>query len=224
MIFAYVEKETNEKSKYKYEMKSINYTVVIASENILLQIVYKYWKELKDFLSPTGLYYQSNPLFCGHIFEAVAKILIQFGGKFTLYSCPARRDPVGILELMQESQLLAKGNSWLNYYEECSRLPSSSDTLSLRKAYIPNASNQPFIDMMDANDRAYQFTTAKSHSLNRKYLQQLLSCNSTVSEKNPLKIYYVVPKSRLGEFQYQYSRESDIAILERKGKNEAGGD
>jgi hypothetical protein len=149
MIFAYVEKETNIHSKYRYEMKKLNYTVTIASETILLQILYKYWQELKDFLSPTDLYYQSNPLLCGHIFEAVGKIFIQFGGTFDVYSCPSGQEPLGRLELKQKSELLSKGNSWWDYFVECSKLPSS-DTVRTRKALIPNASNQPFIDMMDA--------------------------------------------------------------------------
>jgi hypothetical protein len=206
MILAYVEKETNIHSKYRYEMQELNYTVTIASETILLQILYKYWQELKGFFSPTGLYYQSNPLLCGHIFEAVGKIFIQFGGTFDVYSCPSGQEPLGRLELKQKGELLSKGNSWWDYFVECSKLPSS-DTVHTRKALIPNACNQPFIDMMDACDRAYQFTTAPSHSLNRKYLQQLLSCNPKFSEKNPLKIYYVIPQSRLAEFKVKYSNE-----------------
>ena len=68
MIFVYDEKETNKNSKYKYEMVEQNYTVKLGSESITQYIIFSYWEHLKEFLNPSGLYYKSNPLFCGHIF------------------------------------------------------------------------------------------------------------------------------------------------------------
>jgi len=59
--------------------------------------------------------------------------------------------------------------------------------------------------MMDSCDRAYQFTTASSHSLNRKYLQRMIFNNVNITERNPLKIYFVIPKSQLTDFEYKYS-------------------
>jgi len=137
------------------------------------------------------------------IFEMVAKIFIQFGGKFDVYDFK-KRQQTDTLDL-KKGEIYSKGTNWNNYYQECSTLPSSTDN-SERKIYAPNAPNQPVIDMMDSFDRAFQFTTAESHLINKKYLQQMIFCNyAKITQQNPLKLYFVIPQQRLSSFDYKYS-------------------
>jgi hypothetical protein len=78
-----------------------NYIVKLGSESIIYYVVSKYWNYLKEFLNPTGLYYKSNPLFCGHIFEIVSRVMIQFGGKFDIYKFFLQKEPFTTLNLQK---------------------------------------------------------------------------------------------------------------------------
>ena len=210
MIFVCDEKETNLKSKYKYEMIEENYFVKLGSEVIVQYIAWNYWNFLKDFLDPTGLYYKQNPFFCGHIFEIICKIIIQFGGKFNVYDF--RNKKVDELKL-KKGKFISKGKNWEEYYTECRNLPSindSEESKGERIIYVPYTSNQPVIDVMDSYNRAYQFTTSSSHSINMKHLQKLIFKISNINEQNPLKLYFVIPKQKLTEFKYTYENEDKI--------------
>jgi len=70
-----------------------------------------------------------------------------------------------------------------------------------RTINISNCSNQPVVDMMDSNCRGFQVTTAKKHSLNRKWLQQILHISKL--EGKLFEIYYVIPSSNLSDFSIE---------------------
>ena len=80
MIFVY-EENPNSNEEYKYMMDIPNYIVNLGSKTIIEGLVSKYWNELKDFLNPTGIQYKKNPILCGHIFEVLGKIKIEYGGE-----------------------------------------------------------------------------------------------------------------------------------------------
>ena len=88
-------------------------------------------------------------------------------------------------------------------------MPSGSSLTTSREIVIPKTTNQPVIDMMDACDRAYQFSVGKKHGVNIKHLEQIIEILK-VTPKKPLTFYFVIPESRLEDFEWNYEGEFEL--------------
>lgn len=198
----------------------------LGSETIVLYVLRNYWEKVKDFLDPTGLYYPKNPILCGHIFEVVMRTMIKIGGDFDVFDSERNSE---ILKINRASKCDSKGigpGKQMEFIVECGKLPLTSASGYSRQLYISNSTNQPVVDMMDAVDRGYQVTTANSYSLNLFWLQRMIyAFHPNVTDKNPLKIYYVILATKHDNFRIHeessYSfEEFFIHLLQRSGRNE----
>jgi hypothetical protein len=160
-----------------------------------------------DVLNPKSVLYSGNDLANGRLFELVSRVYLEFDVELE-----ARNDSKSIDHMLKLPQGKRRdfGGTWEEYLLECSKLPMSSSTTSgPRDIVVPKAINQPVVDMMDAVDRGYQFVVGKKHGVNLKRLQTMVQILK-LTPQNPLKLYFVIPESRVEEFGWVYEKQSEI--------------
>jgi hypothetical protein len=192
---------------YKYRQVRGNIKVSIASERVRQLLSIKYWKDIMDVLNPKSVLYSGNDLANGRLFELVSRVYLEFDVELE-----ARNDSKSIDHMLKLPQGKRRdfGGTWEEYLLECSKLPMSSSTTSgPRDIVVPKAINQPVVDMMDAVDRGYQFVVGKKHGVNLKRLQTMVQILK-LTPQNPLKLYFVIPESRVEEFGWVYEKQSEI--------------
>ena len=151
----------------------------------------------------------------GKLFEDIGKIYLEFPGGLNAYLGPKN---------VHHSLKLSKGTteevpgSWQDFLNECSKLPPSSQGNTPRRILVPYCMNQPVVDMMDACDRAYQFTVGKEHGLN---LSKFVSIVETMklSQQKPLNLYFVILEDNLSQFSFQYEGKKDLSKLNKARKS-----
>jgi len=86
---------------------------------------------------------------------------------------------------------------------------------------IPEKKNQPVLDFMDANDRAYQITVGETHDISIPQLQNIVT-KLGVTQQNPLSLYFLVPEHRFKAFKWNYTgkfKGLDPRVSALEGKN-----
>lgn len=169
-------------------------TTTFASEYVRSQVLIRYWDVIMDHFSPNSLHYVSNSLAFGNLFEEIMKCALVVGGQFECRSLEVTNSESFMVELpsgqRQYQQVVT--DPWKDYINECINLPSKPLT---RIVLMPNATNNPTIDAMDARHRAYQITIANKLSINVSRISSLLHG----TEK--LQFYFVVPSNRFTTFE-----------------------
>ncbi len=192
---------------YKYLEIEGNVRLLIGSERIRQLLCANYWNEIMNTLDPHSLMYSGNATANGRLFELVARVYLEFAMNLDALDA-VEKEIVQKLQLPEGKRREFVG-TWEEYLVECSKLPTSSNLTTSREILIPKAINQPVIDMMDACDRAYQFTVGKKHSVNVKRLEQIIEILK-VTPKKPLTLYFVIPEVILKEFKWNYEGEFDL--------------
>jgi len=127
----------------------------------------------------------------GPFFEILCSVILELGGKFQVINEKGIKSEL-ILKKSTPSEKVKGG--WKEFMERCSQLPLSSQD-SDRKLFLPESTNQPVIDMMDARDRLYQITIGKSHGINLKHLQKIEDQLGLIKDNFKLNLYFVIPES-----------------------------
>jgi hypothetical protein len=193
MIFVMDEKGSSfdRTTDWKYQYNKDNIIVRLASQTILLEFLSRYWKAIAQYLDPTGIVRNKFPVFSGLIFEVVFRIILHFENDFDTFVL--ENDKLNMpLKIKTEATTAIMGPDWVGYFLETASLSDSKMEATSRIIAVPEASNQPNVDLMDKCDRAFQVTASEQHSLKEKYLYMQLFCNSKISRSQPLNLYFVI--------------------------------
>lgn len=198
ILFQYVFVDDDRGKKQSYGMSIDRYRLHIASDYVANMIYMKYWKEVQEMMDPKSLLY-SGSASLGRFFEFVATRSVSNGGVFKVRELLSDNQmaPITTTTICETSKIIHADNSRSGLYEVasklnyCAKIAASND----RIVAIPGATNQPVIDMMDAKDRAFQFTISNTHSIKPELETMMTSIGIT-----KLCLYFVVPPSRFEQF------------------------
>jgi len=115
----------------------------------------KYCTNIYDTLNPGNIYFTPQlAQILGNFFEIIAGNSLNKGGKFKIKNLKTNVQGELILQEAKSVEIIAGKDS--NFWNTIKLKPSSSNLQDGRIVYTSNYHSISLIDMMDANDRAYQ--------------------------------------------------------------------
>jgi hypothetical protein len=196
---------------YKWRMIKGNYQTAVASPYVEQAIRIRYWHDLMNTFNPESVRYSNNALQNGRVFEFLASFLLGLEGKFHAFKQEnlKQRGMDHTLDLTRGERHKSTGAKWNDFLVESSKLTSQNKMTGKRQILIPNLSNKPVVDLMDAKDRRFQFCAGKSHGVNVTQLEKLVK-TLKCSRKEPLLLYFVILESHADEFRWNWTGSKEL--------------
>jgi len=83
------------------------------------------------------------------------------------------------------------------------------DKIQREDCIFQNQKNQPVIDIMDAKDRGYQITIAKTHGINLKQLQKMGNQLGFLTDNFKFNLYFVIPESET-KMKFEFVGDTEV--------------